>query len=659
MAITYSDFFTKSGKAFFAANTCNTAVETTVPDEVEDFVQQFGSSESLELHRVIEGLTNSISALKSAGISLTTAVARESVRTLLVQIVKEDNPQLDDSVTTALSELIRQMEADAESIDASTPSVTPTYGASNTGNGVFVCSVRRSDGKVNEHILAEDIEGEITGVSTDGIATWSLRGEASVSLMSSNWPAGSGVTRSIPSYASASNANLVSNASFETADTLETDLPSGWVASVATMGTTLKLTTIEVQTVIISGTPTGGYYTLSFTDSDGDIQTTVPLTFNATQSTVEAAIQALDGLSAVTVVTTGTTPDYTHTITLTGVKNPGQFTSTDSMTGGTPNIAHATSTAGSANVVRGARAVEFDSNASELTTLNRKVTLQPSTQYAVSALLLADVVPAAGVMTFDLVDGIGGTVLRDEEGFQNTCQFACADLLTTFQTLPELVSAVNEVQTLTITGTPTGGTFTVTFDGQTTGAIAYNADAATVETAIEALSNVGAGNATCSGGALPGTPVVITFTGALAARDVPLATANGASLTGGTTPDAAIALTTQGSPASPVFRTPATLPPSTYLRIRISTAVSAGTSVFCDEVVLVPMTELYTGGPFVASFTGSTEWALGDTSTLPMANDRAGALHEWMNRAFDLRENNLLIPTNSTGSETIADSLIA
>ena len=36
----------------------------------------------------------------------------------------------------------------------------------------------------------------------------------------------------------------------------------------------------------------------------------------------------------------------------------------------------------------------------------------------------------------------------------------------------------------------TGGTFTITFDGQTTAALAWNATAADVESALEALSNV-------------------------------------------------------------------------------------------------------------------------------------------------------------------------
>ena len=43
-----------------------------------------------------------------------------------------------------------------------------------------------------------------------------------------------------------------------------------------------------------------------------------------------------------------------------------------------------------------------------------------------------------------------------------------------------IVARANEVQTVTITGTPTGGTATLTFDGETTVAIAFDAVAATV-----------------------------------------------------------------------------------------------------------------------------------------------------------------------------------
>jgi hypothetical protein len=107
-------------------------------------------------------------------------------------------------------------------------------------------------------------------------------------------------------------------------------------------------------------------------------------------------------------------------------------------------------------------------------------------------------------------------------------------------------SPANAVQTLTITGTPTGGTFKLAFQGQTTAAIAYNASAATVQSALEALSNVDPGDVTASGGALPGTPVVLTFGGRYAGADVSQIMAVDVALTGGTDPTASVAKTTTG-----------------------------------------------------------------------------------------------------------------
>ncbi len=107
------------------------------------------------------------------------------------------------------------------------------------------------------------------------------------------------------------------------------------------------------------------------------------------------------------------------------------------------------------------------------------------------------------------------------------------------------VNGTDEVQRITITGTPTGGTFTVTWNAQTTAAIAFNAIASAVQTAIQALSNVGAGNVTCSGGPLPGTPVDVTFTGALGKTNVAAMTTTD-SLTGGSTPASAVTTPTAG-----------------------------------------------------------------------------------------------------------------
>lgn len=106
---------------------------------------------------------------------------------------------------------------------------------------------------------------------------------------------------------------------------------------------------------------------------------------------------------------------------------------------------------------------------------------------------------------------------------------------------------VNAVQTLTITGSPDSGTFTVTnpANGLTSGTIAYNAANGDIQTALEAI--VGAGNITVSGDALPANAKTLTFGGDLAYQVVPLLAANGAALGGGSDPAAAITEATPGS----------------------------------------------------------------------------------------------------------------
>ncbi len=106
-------------------------------------------------------------------------------------------------------------------------------------------------------------------------------------------------------------------------------------------------------------------------------------------------------------------------------------------------------------------------------------------------------------------------------------------------------SPTNEVQTVTITGTPTGGSFTLTFQGQTTATIAHNAAASVVETALENLASLDAADVAVTGSA--GGPYTVTFGGAYAATDVPVMTANGTGLTGGTSPAVGVTTTTPGA----------------------------------------------------------------------------------------------------------------
>jgi hypothetical protein len=90
---------------------------------------------------------------------------------------------------------------------------------------------------------------------------------------------------------------------------------------------------------------------------------------------------------------------------------------------------------------------------------------------------------------------------------------------------------------LGITGSPTGGTFTIQVNDQTTATIAYNATASAIQSVLEGLPNVGTGKATVSGS---GGVYTVTFLGAVGVYRFDWVTV---SLTGGTSPAVSVART--------------------------------------------------------------------------------------------------------------------
>jgi hypothetical protein len=88
--------------------------------------------------------------------------------------------------------------------------------------------------------------------------------------------------------------------------------------------------------------------------------------------------------------------------------------------------------------------------------------------------------------------------------------------------------SIDEIQAVRVYAT--GGTFTLTFDGQTTGNIAWNASAATVATALEGLSNVN--DVDVTGAGTPADPWRVTFVDP-GNQNLPQMTADPANLTGG------------------------------------------------------------------------------------------------------------------------------
>jgi hypothetical protein len=116
-----------------------------------------------------------------------------------------------------------------------------------------------------------------------------------------------------------------------------------------------------------------------------------------------------------------------------------------------------------------------------------------------------------------------------------------------------VVAGTNEVQTLTIGGTPTGGTFTLGFEGRSTAAITWSSTNGTLLGNMNtAMDNAyGTGAIVAAAGTLTagiGT-VTLTFGANYAKRAVPTMTVVQNALTG-TTPTLAIAETTPGVDAT-------------------------------------------------------------------------------------------------------------
>src|SRR5262245_26036170 len=102
------------------------------------------------------------------------------------------------------------------------------------------------------------------------------------------------------------------------------------------------------------------------------------------------------------------------------------------------------------------------------------------------------------------------------------------------------VAGNNEIQTIVGNSTITAGTFRLSFGGEVTADIPWNAPTSQVETALNNLRSIAAGGTATlgvavTGGALPGTLMTLTFSGANVVQNAgaPLLVLSNNSLTGG------------------------------------------------------------------------------------------------------------------------------
>lgn len=195
------------------------------------------------------------------------------------------------------------------------------------------------------------------------------------------------------------------------------------------------------------------------------------------------------------------------------------------ITGGTPTVT--TTKTGSQLVIPTRATLTLTGSKPEIRGVSQK--LLPIS----SVLALIGSVPSVAVTPVG-----NGVCETDPKGFASWTPSGIGE-----RTVVNRLLGVNEIQTVSINGVFTGGTWTYTVNGQTA-TVANGASAATFQTTLEALSNVAPGDVTVTGP--NGGPYVLTYKAALGFQNI-TSSASGAGLTpGGTAAAVTVGTTVDG-----------------------------------------------------------------------------------------------------------------
>lgn len=254
--------------------------------------------------------------------------------TTLLRMVQASVPSI-NSTSAALVELIRQMTADAESVDQCTVSASAAALGSNVGDGVVVLTTKRGDGLVQENMVAEVLRLAVTrdsytGGATQGREPVQLTGQPQTAgLWDYNYPTGSAASATASAVSASQNAsasgNVLTNGDMEDWSADATPELSNWAMS-GTWGTDMERSSTAYQgtysLALLDGTSANIYQ--EFGASTGTTVTPVALTSycvnffaRAIAGTVSGGVltvELVDGSGAVINDKQGTANSFTLTL---------------------------------------------------------------------------------------------------------------------------------------------------------------------------------------------------------------------------------------------------------------------------------------------------------------------------------------------------------
>ena len=424
MAINFTTFFNKFGHAVFSAKNI---LQNLGPDQdtvIQSFIDDF-DSETLDVKRTIDGTVDRLRAIQNQSGVFVSSLISAPMQAFMLQEVKDDLGK-NISFEEAITEFLDQLDAAGSTVESSTASASVSYGGGNTGTGELFIDTKNARGEASQFLINETLTLTCTSVNElEDTATLTGKGGIAYGKLDGKYPGGTGLDLSL-SPIDSSFGGFLSNSSFLNADSTDATQPQNWIAYDA--DATGSLTHPVSQTIAISGPPTGGYDELVLKQSDGTSELISPkIAYNATASTVQSAIRSVEGYQNVTVTSSGTSPNYTHTVTHVNTNRNSSITVRDFTTGGTPSfLVSALITDG--DFLSSGRGLEIDGNGSEQTSYSQEVFLTPDRVYFAHALVKAQTTVLSGTLRLSLTDAPNGTILQDRASTNNAVSVNLASI---------------------------------------------------------------------------------------------------------------------------------------------------------------------------------------------------------------------------------------
>ena len=113
--------------------------------------------------------------------------------------------------------------------------------------------------------------------------------------------------------------------------------------------------------------------------------------------------------------------------------------------------------------------------------------------------------------------------------------------------------------------------------------------------------------------------------------------------------------------SSTFFKTPEALSTNTpyQITLELTTAITNTKNVYIDQLCVAKPVQVGSGGPYVAILRGPVDFVKDDEFTIAVAKSSTGTMQEYFDKFFGMYGQGKQLPEHTSGSETIADGLIA